>query len=165
MTTDSGQLDLNHWLYRLIALIIDGIIVGIPVAIIWTIISLALIFADPFLLTWGGWLLLPLIFGILWVLYFVILDVAWGATIGKRLLGLQVQTVNGGKVPFDKAFIRNISKIYWIFLILDWLIAVVTPGTDKRQKFTDRIAGTTVVSTRQPFAAAPPPPPPPPPPA
>ena len=61
--------------------------------------------------------------------------------------------VNGGKVTTEKAFIRNISKIFWPFLILDWLIGIATAG-DKRQKYTDRIAGTTVVQVRQAFQSA-----------
>lgn len=166
MTTDSGQLDLNHWLLRLVAYIIDSIIIFIPAAIIYFFVILALLFSNVlFFAAWGSWLVLPLLFGFLQLLYYIILDVAWGGTIGKRVLGLQVQTVNGGKVPFGKAFIRNISKIYGLFLFLDWLIAVITPGADRRQKYTDRIAGTTVVSVRQAFASATSPPPPPPPPS
>jgi uncharacterized RDD family membrane protein YckC len=163
MTTESsGQLDFMHWLIRLIAYIIDSIIIAIPTAIIWFIITLAVIFSPlSFFAAYGFYLLFPFILGIIEVLYFVILDVSWGATIGKRVLGLQVQMVNGGKVPFDKAFIRNISKIFWLFLVLDWLIAIVTPGADRRQKYTDRMAGTTVVQVKQAFqsAASPPPPP------
>ena len=165
MTTDSGQsgqLDLMHWLIRLVAYIIDSIIILIPTAIIYFIIFVAIVLSPgSFFLIYGGYLLLPLILGILEVLYFVILDVSWGATIGKRLLGLQVQMVKGGKVPFDKAFIRNISKIFWLFLILDWLIGIVTPGADRRQKYSDRLAGTTVVQVKQAFQTAAPPPPPP----
>ena len=77
--------------------------------------------------------------------------------------------VKGGKVTIDKSFIRNISKFYAfeILLFLDWVIAVVTPGPDRRQKFTDRWAGTTVVQIKQPFQSSAPsaPSPPPPPPA
>ena len=170
MTTDIGQIDWGHWIYRLIALIIDSIIAGIPAAIIYylllvplfwsySIIGIAYV-AAPW---WAGVFLLPFIYGIVLVLYSAILEVSWGgATIGKKLLGLQVQSANGGKVAFDKAFIRNISKIYWLLLLLDWLLAIVTPG-NKRQKYTDRIAGTTVVQARQAFAGSTPPPPPPPP--
>jgi uncharacterized RDD family membrane protein YckC len=92
------------------------------------------------------------------VLYFVILEVSWGATLGKRILGLHVQTTSGARVKFNQAFIRNISKIYWIFLLLDWLIAIATPGADRRQKYTDRIAGTTVVQSGQALASVTPPP-------
>ena len=82
----------------------------------------------------------------------------------KRIMGLQVQTVYGHQVTFGKSFIRNITKILSFLIIIDWLVGIVTEG-DKRQKFTDRMAGTTVVSTKQPFASSSTPPPPPPPPA
>ena len=163
MTTNTGQIDLTHWIYRLIAYVIDSIIVGIPAAIIYFFVVITA-FTNPFVAAWGSYFVLPFLLGILQLFYFMILDSAWGGTVGKRVMGLQVQTVNGSKVPFDKSFIRNISKIYGLFLFLDWLVAVVTAGNDKRQKYTDRIAGTTVVQTKQPFASAGAPPPPPPPP-
>jgi uncharacterized RDD family membrane protein YckC len=163
-TGSSSELDMNHWLYRFLALIIDSIIIGIPVYIIWNFVFWSLFWSGAWwMLGYGSWLLLPLLLGIIEVFYFVILDVSWGATVGKRVLGLQVQMVDGGKVPFGKAFIRNISKIYWLFLLLDWIIGIATPGPDRRQKYTDRMAGTTVVSVKQPFVSAAPPPPPPPP--
>jgi len=166
-SNNSGQIDFMHWIIRLVAFIIDSIIIAIPTYIIWFIITVTVIFSGGFFFAYGFLFIFPLILGIIEVLYFVVLDVYWGATIGKRILGLQVQMTNGGKVPFDKAFIRNISKIFWLFLILDWLIGIATTG-DKRQKLTDRWAGTVVVQVKQAFQSmtspsqSPPPPPPPP---
>jgi uncharacterized RDD family membrane protein YckC len=167
-TGSSSELDMGHWLLRLIALIIDGIILGIIVGILFFALFIPLLFTGALLGLWASWgyaLVFPFVLGLLMVLYFLVLEVYWGGTVGKRIMGLQVQTVNGARVNFGQAFIRNISKIFWVFLLIDWLIAVATPGADRRQKYTDRIAGTTVVSLRQPFAAAAPPPPPPPPPS
>jgi len=155
-TGSSPQFDLGHWVLRLIALIIDGIIFAIISWILSLLLFVPLLFTGAlfgFWATWGYVLVLPFVAGILWVLYSVILEVSWGATIGKRILGLQVQTVSGSKITIDKAFIRNISKIFWLFLILDWLVAVATPGADRRQKYSDRIAGTTVVQVSQAFAS------------
>jgi uncharacterized RDD family membrane protein YckC len=163
MTQQIEQIDWMHWIYRLIALIIDGIILAIVAAIISFILAVAAIFSGGlgFIFAGLGFVFFSFIWGILAVLYFTIFDSSWGATLGKRFLGLQVQMINGGKVPIGKAFIRNISKIFWPLLVLDWLVGIVTTG-DKRQKYTDRIAGTTVVQIKQAFATAPPPPPPPP---
>jgi uncharacterized RDD family membrane protein YckC len=86
-----------------------------------------------------------------------------GSSIGKKLIGLKAQMTDGSKTNFGKAFMRNISKIFWPILLIDWLLGVVTPGQDRRQKYFDRMAGTTVVSFKQPFGATTPPPPPPPP--
>jgi len=165
MTTESsGQLDFMHWLIRLIAYIIDSIIIFIVTTILGIIIAVIValsVLTTGSLFFYGGiWLTFGL-FGLLSILYFIILDVYWGATIGKRVMGLEVQLVKGGRISLDKSFIRNISKIFVLFLFLDWLIAVVTPGADRRQKYTDRMAGTTVVQVKQAFqsAASPPPPP------
>ena len=165
MGTDTSQFDTGHWLLRFVAIVIDSIIIGIVAYIIFFFAIVAVVFSGALYYGFGfGYILLfPLLLGLLEVLYFVILDVVWGGTIGKRIVGLHVQMVDGSKVSYGKAFIRNISKIFWLFLLIDWIIGVATPGADRRQKYTDRIAGTTVVSIKQPFTSASPPPPPPPP--
>jgi len=171
MSTQYGstgqQVDMgSHWLLRIVAAIIDGI----PWAIIVYIIFFALIWSQPFWwIHWGWfgawwWLLWILIWGIIWVVYYTVMEASsWRASLGKRVMGLQVQMLDGNKAPFGKTFTRNISKIFWPILIIDWIIGIATPGRDPRQRYFDRIAGTTVVSVKQVFGAAPPPPPPPPP--
>jgi uncharacterized RDD family membrane protein YckC len=165
MSTPNQQIDWMHWIYRVIALIIDAIIIAIPTAIIGFIISLAMVVNINTLwyFAWGSWIINGLIEGVLLLLYFVLLELMWGATIGKRILGLQVQTVEGQRVTAVKSLIRNISKVLGPLILLDWLVGILTDG-DKRQKFSDRIAGTTVISTKDVFNSSVPPPPPPPPP-
>lgn len=172
MSAPNQQIDWGNWIYRLIALIIDSIISSIPAIIIyygilipslWTTTTLYGFTYDatPF---WAGFLLLPFLYGIFLVLYSAILEVAWGGqTVGKKLLGLRVQTVNAGSIDFGKAFMRNISKIYGLLLLLDWLLGIIQPG-NKNQRFLDRTTGTVVVGRSQTFESISPPPPPPPPP-
>ena len=157
---------MNHWLLRLVAFIIDSIIVGIVAFIIYFFLILIIV-SGGFWFVLGPIILLGFLLGVLELLYFMFMDTYYGGTLGKRIMGLHVQMEDGSKVTFEKAFIRNISKIFWLFLLLDWILGVATPGRDSRQKYTDRIAGTTVVSLKSAFssAAAPPPPPPPPPPS
>ena len=155
--SSSTQLDLGHWMLRLIAVIIDGVIIGVVWWILWAFVFLTIV------LTGAGWAFLAVGlgywffsifgFGLIWLIYAVVLESAWSATLGKRVLGLKVQTVSGGKADLNKLFIRNITKIIPPLVLLDWLIAVVTPGSDRRQKYMDRIAGTTVVQVSQPFAS------------
>jgi len=161
----SGQLDLSLWLIRLIAYIIDVIIIVVATFILGVIAFIATAATGSVFLVGGLWITFGL-FGLLSILYFIILDVIWGATIGKRVMGLQVQTVKGARVTFGQSIIRNISKINPLLVFLDWLIAIITNGPDKRQKLTDRWAGTTVIQagkspinfTEQPFSSPPPPP-------
>lgn len=168
MAGQPSEIDWNHWIYRLVALIIDAVAIAIIAGIIYLFILVPLLWTGISVVApwWGGIFYFPFIQGLLWVLYSAILDVTWGATIGKWVMGMQVQMLNGGRVDLGKAFIREITKIYPLFLLLDWIIAVATPGSNRHQRYFDRIAGTTVVSLREPFTfttAAPPPPPPPPP--
>ena len=168
--TANAQTDMGtHWLTRIVAAIIDSI----PWAIVGYIISYVLIMPGGplFGALWAwGWLvyafLAPIFYGLLFVIYSVVMESSVSAaTFGKRFMGLKVQMLDGSKAPSNKIWTRNISKIFWIIFIIDFLIGVATPGPDPRQRYFDRIAGTTVVSVKQVFAAAPPPPPPPPPPA
>lgn len=125
----------NHWVRRIIAAIIDGVIAFIILIIFWSIG----IFIPAF------WLVGPFIPGLVWLLYSAILEGFTGATLGKRFFNLQVVSVEG-RIDIIKAFIRNASKIHILFFLVDWIAGFITDG-DPRQRFLDRIADTTVVRT------------------
>lgn len=153
----TGQIDFGLWLLRLIAYLIDTLIIGIIVGIITSLLIATGVVSGTYGYFWFGSAFyvftFPLIIGIIEVAYFIILEVWIGKTIGKKILGFEVQMENAQKITAYKSFIRNISKIYWPLLIIDWLIAVLTPGPDKRQKYSDRYAKTTVIQLRQPFVS------------
>ena len=86
----------------------------------------------------------PLAIGFLMLLYFPISETYWGATFGKSVMGLKVIAIKGGKPTLSQALVRNISKIYWILLLLDVIVGLATES-DYKQKFSDRYAGTVVV--------------------
>ena len=68
-------------------------------------------------------------------------------TLGKSIMGLKVTNINGDRPTLGQAFIRNISKIYWILLLLDVIVGLAVQ-TDYKQKYSDKYAGTIVVSIR-----------------
>ena len=151
----------NYWIFRIMAAIIDGIILYIPV---WILQSFVLTWMMFGWYGWFGWMVLPLLLGVLEIAYFVFFETTNGASIGKMVLGFKVTTSDGQKPTMDKALIRNISKIYWLLLLLDFILGLLTPG-DPYQKYTDRMAGTRVVRTGpvqipRPSSYPPPPPPP-----
>ena len=122
-----------------------------------------------FTIGFGGWLIylviFPIFYGIpLFIYSYVMENSVRQATFGKKLMGLQVQAVGGGKANSGQVLKRNLSKILWIVFAIDILIGVATQGPDPRQRYFDRFAGTTVVLNKQAFGAASYPPPPPPPP-
>ncbi len=70
----------EHWLRRLIAIVVDGIVVFV---VLFLFNALFVVFAWP-LIWWS------LFYGLIWILYSVILEAGWGATLGKRIVRLRV---------------------------------------------------------------------------
>ena len=134
----------EHWIKRVIAYIIDSIIVSIATAIVLILLLFPTFIANPS--TFFNIFSFPFEMGILSVVYFVIAENAYGTTIGKQLLGLKVVTKTDEKLNLEKAFIRNISKIHGLLLLLDIIGGIITL-TDLQQKYSDQIAQTKVVYT------------------
>lgn len=138
----------EHWIHRLIALVVDGIIVSISIGLLlalYRVFSFPLTFSLFIPFNWFASLFsFPLIAGLVFILYFSLAEATYGQTLGKRVTGLRVVTAAGARLTLEKAFIRNLSKIHWVLLLLDVVAGLCTRG-DPRQKFSDRFAGTTVV--------------------
>ena len=135
------------WLRRVVAFIIDAIVIGIAALIIDFAIAVPFFVLNrptfDLGLVWF-WGLTPLLI----VAYFIIAEAGWGKTVGKELMGLRSVRVDGGPLDIGASFVRNISKINWVLVLLDVLVGLVMQG-DGRQKFTDRLGRTMVVSTRE----------------
>ena len=126
----------NHWIRRFIAAVFDGIISGIA----------GWIFSLPFWVAGIPWgFAFFFIWGIIWFIYASLAESSLGGTVGKQLVNLKVRTVDGRIPTIDTAFIRNISKIFWLLYLLDVIAGLETTG-DPTQKYTDRIAGTIIIS-------------------
>ncbi len=140
----TGRQLQDHWLRRLIAGIIDSIIISIASWIISVIVAIpALIVGGAGSFIIGGFSFLN---GVLFFLYAALMETTTGATIGKQIMNLKVTTMEGNKPRFDRALIRNISKIHGLLWFLDTIIGMATVG-DTHQKYSDRFARTTVAST------------------
>jgi len=132
----------DHWLRRLIAVIIDGILIWIVVQIIAFFVTLpALITGVPIIFTSFDFLS-----GILHFLYAAVIEATWGATIGKQIMNLKTTRLDGGKATLDRTLLRDLSRIHGLFWLIDVVVGMATVG-DPHQKILDRYAGTTVVST------------------
>ena len=131
----------EHWIKRFVALLVDSLIFyAISFLVTWFIILPK--WDVPLLWTF----FMPAISGILFFLYAAVMEASSsGATLGKRILNLRAIALEGD-MDFGKAAMRNLSKIYGLFLLLDFLVGFVTDG-DPKQKWFDRMAGTTVIVT------------------
>jgi uncharacterized RDD family membrane protein YckC len=127
----------DHWIKRFVAILIDAILIYVIASIIFFFLPI------PFWWGWGfGYSLLA---GLLFFLYCTITEISSGATLGKSVLNLRVISLHG-ELDAGGVVVRNISKIHGLFLLLDWLVGFVTDG-DPKQRFMDRVAGTTVIIT------------------
>ena len=127
----------EHWIRRFIAALIDGIIIGVVV----------FIFSIPFFLFAWAWPLWNLFAGVIWWLYSTLFEATIGGTVGKKLLSLHVVATDG-TMDLPRALIRNISKIFWVFILIDLIVGMATQG-DPRQRYLDRVARTTVTRVDQ----------------
>lgn len=147
--------------YRLGALIIDGCIIAIAQSIVFIPLLTAMGLGffnsmsgmdseDPgdiaamigvFVAGMGAYWILA---NVLQILYYSLMESSkHQATLGKMALGIKVTDMNGGKLDFAKAFLRNLCKLISNFTML---IGYLMAGfTEKKQALHDMIAGTLVV--------------------
>ncbi|MCE7698852.1 MAG: RDD family protein [Methanobacterium paludis] len=64
-----------------------------------------------------------------------------GATLGKIMMKLKVNAADGD-MNYKKAFLRNLSKILWIPLVLDVILGFIFG--DSNDRFLDGVSNTVV---------------------
>lgn len=126
----------NLWGKRFAALIIDFLVIMIIMWILSAITYPLIAMANGFSIL-NYWLILTAIIIIGYFTYFE----EKGETLGKNVMKIKVVADNG-EMDYQKAFIRNLSKILWIPLIVDVLAGYVAGNSKIR--YLDKIAGTDV---------------------
>ncbi len=140
----------GFWI-RVVAYIIDGIILNIAFGVVGAILGISLIPADPATMdpaeamsqmgtfqavaVVGSWL------------YFALMESsARGATIGKMALGLRVVDEQGQRISFLRATGRFFAKfVSALILLIGYLMVAFT---DRKRGLHDIMAGTLVVKIR-----------------
>jgi uncharacterized RDD family membrane protein YckC len=139
---------------RLLAIIIDYFLVNLVLSlIIATVIVIGFADEGPDIVergddlvrdlseSWGPAQLL-LLAGY-WLYFALMHSSAWGATVGKRVLGLYVADEDGNRLSFWQASLRYLGKLISLFtLFVGFLVALVHP---RRQALHDLIAKTYVM--------------------
>ncbi|MBA4144290.1 MAG: RDD family protein [Cytophaga sp.] len=82
------------------------------------------------------------------ILYFTFMESSkTQATVGKLAMGIKVTDLNGNKLDFGKAFVRNLCRLLSNFTFL--IGYIIAAFTEKKQALHDIIAGTLVVKKDQ----------------
>ena len=103
---------------RVIAYVMDFFVVS---AFMWIVSYLCSLVINPYY-SYAVYQYFPFVVPILIIVYFVLCEKYYGATVGKSLMYLQVRSRNGAFISWPQAIIRNLTKIYWLPIIFDWAI-------------------------------------------
>lgn len=126
---------------RFVALLIDGLIT----ALAWVPFAETSSVDGVYSIRWEGMdFVIPIA---ITLAHFVVLEGAFGATVGKVVLGIRVRRPDGSRIGFGPALIRNLARVVDAFpYVIPYLvggIAVIRSDTD--QRLGDRWATTVVI--------------------
>ncbi len=124
---------MSLFVKRLIAYILDFFVVS---AFMWIFSYLAYFIINP-LNMFTIYHYFVFILPVLILVYFTILEKNIGATVGKRLMFIEVKSTvakrnrNGRNynLSYGQAFVRSLSKIYWFPIIIDVILGKITGKT------------------------------------
>ena len=123
----------GFWI-RVLATLLDNIIIGIPIYIVFLILG-----DEGGASSQGLQILIA-------ALYTIILWVRWGRTVGGRVVGLRLVRVDGQPVTYGTAVVRYLMLFVSIVALL---LGVIWVAFDKRkQGWMDKAAGTFVIRDR-----------------
>ena len=130
---------MEHFVLRTKALVIDAVIVTLFAMLIDNIlyILLSLLNNQLLLAVYPSIVLI-----VVTMLYFTIFEAKTNKTLGKKVTHLYVSDEDG-YMSYKKAFIRNLTKIYWVPLVLDIIIGKLL---NYPSRLFDKLAGTDVYS-------------------
>lgn len=147
----------GFWL-RFVAAIIDGLLLGAVIYPVITILGIGAVSSSvesmesmdeaQAMSAMGGMMAMGFatqaVYWVALILYYSLMESSSKqASVGKMVLGLRVTDVNGNKLDFVKALVRNASKIVSSLILC---IGYIMAGfTEKKQALHDMIASTLVV--------------------
>lgn len=131
-TSETGLIDLATWGQRIIALILDGILLSIILG---------------FLRLPGYYVHsnIPISLGvnnILEFLYFMFMDYYWGQSLGKMIMNLRVTKYGGMPLTITDAAIEAFGKAF--LLPIDFIIGVIL-YKDNNQRLFNYLSDTVVI--------------------
>ncbi|WP_445613491.1 RDD family protein [Geobacillus sp. YF-1] len=126
---------------RLLANLLDAIVIGIPISVIGYLIT--------------GSMETNWFTSVANILYALVVPAVWyGYTVGKRMIGIRIAKVNGGKVGLGTMFLRSFVDrlVYFVTFGMGLLIsAMMVAAREDKRSIHDFIAGT-YVTTEKPTA-------------
>ena len=131
---------MEHFILRTEAFIIDAIVVTLLTALVDNILYIILSLLNVSIAL-AAYIVLVLVT----MIYFTIFEAKTNKTIGKKIAHLYVSD-SEGYMSYKKAFVRNLTKLFWVPIIFDILIGKIL---NYPSRLFDKIAGTDVYSDKE----------------
>ncbi|KAB2329858.1 RDD family protein [Bacillus mesophilum] len=128
----------GFWI-RLGAVLLDGLIIHIPIAIIFFLITGDI--NTEWMDTW--------VYTLLNEAYLTIVPVLWGGyVIGKRICGIRIKRIDGKKLTLLTMILREVIGLYLLSMVtfgISMIVSAIMVGAGKQKRgLHDLIAGTYV---------------------
>lgn len=131
-SSSQGYIELATWTQRFIALIIDGLILGVALAVLNL----------PGYQMIGGVNIKFGIDNVLQFLYYMFMDQFYGQSIGKKVMNLRITRIGGAPLSLVDAAIESFGKVF--LLPLDFLIGFFF-YKEKNQRLFNYLSDTVVI--------------------
>jgi uncharacterized RDD family membrane protein YckC len=128
---------MEHFIKRLSACIVDAVVVSLLTALVNNLLFIPLSFlANQTISVYYPYVTLVIVT----MAYFTLYEAKTNKTVGKKIFHLYVSDEEG-YITYKDAFIRNLTKLFWIPLIFDVIIGKIL---NYPSRLFDKLAGTDV---------------------
>lgn len=134
---------------RAAAFLIDWVLLTITIVVVWEIAGGVNPSAENHLSVTHPNTGASLVIMVAALVYFGGLESAWGATVGKRAVGLRVAMAGGGRLTGRAVVLRTLGRLPDCFFFSPLVAAILVASSPRRQRLGDRWAGTVVVRSRR----------------
>src|SRR3972149_7385809 len=130
---------------RLVAQIGDGVVLNI----LYFVLGAAMFGAFTFDVFGVAALSFMGVYMLLFFLYYIVLEGALGATVGKMAARIKVVREDGSPCGFGPAVVRNVLRVIDALPFLYIIGMILISRSDKKQRLGDRLAKTVVIKPSQ----------------
>lgn len=132
---------------RAVAFLIDIVFFTLIVITVWAIAGGVNHAAEEHLSITDPNTAATLVINLASLVYFGGLESAWGATVGKRLVGLRVAMLDGSPLTGRAVLLRTLGRFIDMLVFTPIVAAIMVWSSPTKQRLGDRWGGTIVIRT------------------
>ncbi len=84
-----------------------------------------------------------------WMVWLVVPEAIWGATLGKMIVGLRVKKLDGSRLGFGSALLRRVCDMFDFWMSFGLVATICHLKTQKGQRVGDMASGSVVIQLKK----------------